>query len=618
MVLENELPPFLEWLWPGAVAAFAGTVLLLLVVGLICTYLVKAFRFGPVLAFPATGRACLTLGYEVAHVSPRRVFALARLAFQESLRRKVLVAFFVFSLVLLLAGWFLDVETDHPAQLYLAFVLWSTNILIIVLAAVLSTMSLPADIKNRTIYTIVTKPVYSWEIVLGRILGFGAIGTLLLLAMGLVSYFFVVRGLSHSHTIDPQAVAAYQAALAQGETDPEPIYTSTDSHHRHELYLDGDGRLRCRDAHDHWHEIESIGSGDDVSYVVGPPQGDLQSRVTIQGGLQFLDEHGQPAASGVNVGTEWQYHSYIEGATSAAAIWTFDGITEEEFKEGLPLDLRIRVFRTYKGEIERMILGEIFLARPNPEDPAHPLVASAPITFESDEFDAQRHFMSRKQRVQMADGTTVPIDMFDDTEMFPSLVDDEGRIQVWVRCAEPEQYFGMAKLSMLVQRGNKPFELNFAKSYASLWCQMMLVICFGVMFSTFLNAPVALLATMSCCLLGFVTSFVFNVASGKAEGGGPIEAVIRIFTHKNLVTDLDQSGLVVGIIKSIDGFILFVIACASHILPKFDQFHTSPYLAAGYNIPAGNMAIYFCITFAFLLVVSLAGYVFLKSREIAS
>ena len=44
-----------------------------------------------------------------------------------------------------------------------------------------------------------TKPVRSTEIVLGRILGFTAVGTLLLAVMGGLSHQFVRRGIQHAH-----------------------------------------------------------------------------------------------------------------------------------------------------------------------------------------------------------------------------------------------------------------------------------------------------------------------------------------------------------------------------------------------------------------------------------
>ncbi len=79
----------------------------------------------------------------------------------------------------------------------------ATNYLVLILAIFISAFSLPNDLKNKTIYTVVTKPVRGWEIVVGRILGFCAIGTVLLALMCVFSYFFVKRGLQHSHTVDP-------------------------------------------------------------------------------------------------------------------------------------------------------------------------------------------------------------------------------------------------------------------------------------------------------------------------------------------------------------------------------------------------------------------------------
>ena len=86
--------------------------------------------------------------------------------------------------------------------------LTATTYLVLLMALFLSAFSLPADIKNRTIYTVVTKPVRPGEIVLGRILGFTAIGTLLLVVMGLVSYVFVVRVLDHTHEVEVASLKA--------------------------------------------------------------------------------------------------------------------------------------------------------------------------------------------------------------------------------------------------------------------------------------------------------------------------------------------------------------------------------------------------------------------------
>ena len=88
------------------------------------------------------------------------------------------------------------------------------------------------------------------------------------------------------------------------------------------------------------------------------------ARVPIYGKLSFRDRAGQPAEKGVSVGKEWTYRSYFEGGTLAAAVWTFDGITEEAFPEGLPIELSISIFRTYTGQIEKGVPASLSLRNP--------------------------------------------------------------------------------------------------------------------------------------------------------------------------------------------------------------------------------------------------------------
>ena len=111
-------------------------------------------------------------------LSPWRVGALAWLAIKESIRRRVVVVLAVFIIILLFAGWYLDPGSTNPARLYLDFVFdEATRYPLLLLVLFLSSLSLPADIKSRTLHTVVTKPVRASEIVLGRIVGFTAVAT---------------------------------------------------------------------------------------------------------------------------------------------------------------------------------------------------------------------------------------------------------------------------------------------------------------------------------------------------------------------------------------------------------------------------------------------------------
>ena len=351
VVDDKQIIPLVEWL-PTALPLFGAVVLILIIGGAFFGFLAAALRNGPGAALVNTASSIGTAFNELRHISLRRVWAMSTLAFREAIRRKVLVVFAVFMAMLLFAGWFLDPGADHPGRLYISFVLTSTNFLILMLAVFLSTFSLPNDVKNRTIYTVVTKPVRAWEIVLGRILGFSAIGTLLLVVMAVFSYVFVVRGLDHTHVIDQDRTRELDVESGGETVTVSESLTTLDNRHRHDVRITPDG-TRIESNHDHTHEVDESGT------KFGAHIGDLQARVPKYGKLRFLDREGKLVEKGVNVGNEWAYRSYIEGGTLAAAIWTFEGLTASDFKDGIPLEMSIRVFRTHKGDIESAILGTI-------------------------------------------------------------------------------------------------------------------------------------------------------------------------------------------------------------------------------------------------------------------
>ncbi|HIM30523.1 MAG TPA: ABC transporter permease, partial [Planctomycetes bacterium] len=200
MTLDFEITPFGDWVGI-ALLSFGITVVIGALLAAFLSYVFCAIRHGPIEAFYIVGQTGAAAIPDFIATSPRRVIAIARLAFKEAMRRRVWVSLVVFFIVLLYAQWFLDQGSEHPGKLHIAFVMTATSYLVLGLSLFLSTFSLPDDIKNRTIYTVVTKPVRPNEIVMGRILGFAGIGSLLILVMCLTSLAFVVRGLHHTHTL---------------------------------------------------------------------------------------------------------------------------------------------------------------------------------------------------------------------------------------------------------------------------------------------------------------------------------------------------------------------------------------------------------------------------------
>lgn len=630
MINEKAVPPLEQWLLPAAawwVLVLAGISLAALVVG----YVIATLQHGPVGAIRVTLGVIKSGMGDLVRISPRRTIALAWLAVKESIRRRVVVGFGVFILVLLFAGWFLDPGSPDPAKLYLSFVLTATGYLVPLLALLLSAFSLPNDIRTRTLYTVVTKPVRASEIVLGRILGFATITTGLLIVMALLSYFFVVTGLSHTHTLTADDLRP--TGTAEGGKRDLVGDTGRTNKHRHHIFIDSEGGARVDATHGHTHDLIV---NDDGSYALSPPRGMLVARVPVYGKLAFRDRDGRDTSKGINVGDEWMYRSYIQGGSPAAAMWTFTNLTPERFPESLPLEATIGVFRTHKGEITRGVLGSISVRNPDTG-----LTVETEI-FEAKEFAVNEFTIPRKitrfssaqvisRQVDTIEGikSFPPLDQRDpelakksEYDLFQDLVTADGRTEIWLRCLEPGQYFGAAEFDTYLRASNAPFWANFLKGYYGIWLQTILVIGFGVMFSTFLSGPVAMLATLGALLGGYFNDFMYSLAVGRTAegdivyGGGPVESLIRLVKQQNIMTEMDPS-LGATVAQMMDVVLGYGLRVMATILPSFGDFSYANYVASGFDV-AGNVILVRTVTaLAFLIPVFIAGYLCLKNREVA-
>ncbi len=604
MVLEEEIPKFATWIGPALLwYVFAGSLVAVFAAAL--AWLTQSVLYGPLAAGDRVYRGVLTGLADLAGMSPRRTWALARLAIQESLRRNVLVALALFLLIVLFAGWFLDPKSVNPGKLYLGFILGATNLLVCMVTLVLSVFSLPADIKAKAIQTVTTKPVRTGEIVLGRILGFSIVGTVLLAIMGLIGGGFVVRSVSHGHTVAVEDTIELKDV--GGTVTGFEGRSSLDRGHRHRIELDAAGNGWTDNVQGHRHAVRRSGDG----YAIGAAEGLLEARRPLRGSLRFLDREGRPSTKGISVGSEWTYRQYIEGGSLAAAIWKFEGISEREYSDGLPLEMIVRVFRTYKGSIEKGIKGSVRV-----RNPASGL-QSDPFYFTAREFTIDSLLIPRKLASTSTDGGTRQVDLFQD-------IVADGRVEVLLQCLEPAQYYGVAQADFYLRTGDGSFALNYAKSCLGILFSMLLVTAMGVMFSTFLGGPLALFATLAVVMVGQFREFIQRLFESQVTGdssivpgGGPIESLYRIVTQESITVDLAPSPAV-QIMKTFDTFLLAPMRLLAGIFPSLSSLGTSDFVAGGFDIPFDLVAEHGMETVGYLLAFFIAGAFCLRAREVAS
>ena len=641
MPIEIELPQLSSWIGPAFLAWLSAALGLITLCGLI-GFLWCLLLYGR--RAPRRFWELLRSGViDLVLVSPRRIGALAWLTIKEAFGRKVTVVVLLFCVSLLFAGWFLDPTSSEPHRLYLNFVLGTTNYLVILLVIFLAAFRLPGDIQNKTIFTVLTKPVRTSEIVTGQILGLVAVGSFILGTMWIISYPFVVRGLHHTHVVNPADLRPLgepvtlpdgsQGQALQGWTEPT-------WGHRHRFFVDANGNPRVDMERGHTHSVRVEKSADGkVTYRLGGPEGQLVARVPIYGSLVFRDRNGFDVEKGISVGDEWTYRSYIEGASQAAAIWTFKDLKPDEFPgDTIPIEMNLGVFRTHKGDIERGILGSLSV-----RNPENGLMVELQV-FESKEFSILALDIPKKitrfssvrvepRKIKHADGTIEyvrlkPVDpqilSQKEFDLFRDFTSSDGKIEIWIRCLESGQYFGMAKPDLYIRAGNRSFFVNLFKGYLGIWLQMVLAIGFGVTLSTFLGTPVTLVSTLGVTIAGMAHQFMRQIVTGELYPGvetparfGPIESSIRLFTQEGVMVEIPRTvGLMVA--RAIDSVFLAWLDLLSYIIPPMDRLGFIDFVAYGYNVSPSLLAVNIITVAGYLVLLIVAGHFFLRSREVAA
>ena len=660
MVVE-DFTTFSEWITTGA-GQFGFVVLAGIVLGMFFGYFVASFRHGPFEAFYVVAQVVGQAIPDFIYTSPRRVSAIAGLAIKEALRRKViLVTFVIFAATLLFGGWFMNTGGEHPDRIYINFVLWGTQLLVLLMGMLISAFSLPEDIKHKTIYTVVTKPVRSTEIVLGRIVGFGLLGTGLLALMGVISFFFVWRGLSHEHQIvgDTQTIASFvnipddKISSISGRRASENAIMEAETNvvagHRHRIELiedirdEGDPepriksnildtkkladgrtvyrRVICNPIGGHTHQITIEGEGDSANISMGPAIGYFRARVPIYSKkVVFYDRNGT-LGEATNIGKEWGYRGYVDGGNSRSrtslskAEFSFENFKASNFPETeiIPLEMTLGVFRTYKGDMQKRVTGGIqFQSVPDSE--LDNIYVSDVVDFETNEFSIQTLPVSRKVlgKVVSPDGKLIETGEYDLFDDFAS----NGKVNLAISCRDINQYIGVARGDIYFRAGDQLYWVNFFKGYLGIWCQMMIIIAMGVAFSTFLSAPVVMLGTIVMIIVGFFTTFIREMTEANHDGGGPIESFVRVVTQQNMVMDLD-TGILTTAIQQTDKLLVGILNAITYLAPDFSSLNFSNFLTYGYAINNDRILVAVSITLAFCVGLTVLGYFALKTREIA-
>jgi hypothetical protein len=584
-------------------------------------------------------RVVLLLLPEILALRGRRVYSIAWQCWVESFRRMAApwVVLVVFGVILAFTSWFLTPPREAElGRLYVGTLTLLCSLLLTVTVTILAPISLPNDIRQQTIYTVVSKPVRRLELIWGRMIGYMALVTVLLLFFGGVSLIYVDR------MVD-SAIKRERLRAEREEKARKP-----------EL-----ARL-AREAAD---QLETR----------------LSARLPVKGVLTFVDSRGMPRRSGIDVGQELEYRSFIEGATPSRAIWQFGESVRDPFTLR-PLDRRVPIEKfLIAGTVEATqdqianLQQQVALARRAPSGkngrPSGPDASAAQAEIKRLSgvlADLQKRDRSLRASGKLAEAArlhsrAVPINMtfnvyrttkgeivgdpvlaaikvrneitrashdlvlpireyYDNRTRFPSsiLVGSHGRVTIEVQCMTANQYLGMAESDLFILAGAGGFEVNFLKGLVGIWLQAMVLTAIGVCAGTFLSWPVALLTTIGFFIGGQVGfAFLQQFALQGLIGGGPFESLIRLLSHENQVSELAPTlGVIVA--RTLDSIVMPVMSRLVYLVPNFSALDVSNMVAEGFAVTREALFGHLLTALAYAMPFSVAGYFILKNREVAA
>ncbi len=119
--------------------------------------------------------------------STARVMAIGRNTFTELVRQKVFYFLLLFALIMIGSSSFLaKISFQGEFQMLKDVALGAMSVFLCLLAILATAMLLPRDLEERTIFTILSKPVPRYEYLLGKLLGVVMMLALSTVVMGML------------------------------------------------------------------------------------------------------------------------------------------------------------------------------------------------------------------------------------------------------------------------------------------------------------------------------------------------------------------------------------------------------------------------------------------------
>ncbi|MBI2191358.1 MAG: ABC transporter permease [Planctomycetes bacterium] len=159
----------------------------------------------------------------VSLLERKPIWAMAKQTWREAVRKKAFWLVMLFALIILAATVFLRAAGSEAAReerrlRIMVEVSFRTMSLFSVLAAIfLTSLSLPSDISDRQIFTLLSKPLSRWGLIAGKILGFCLVTFTMLFLMAAVTLVLLEKTAASAPPEARENILAAREIIRPGE-----------------------------------------------------------------------------------------------------------------------------------------------------------------------------------------------------------------------------------------------------------------------------------------------------------------------------------------------------------------------------------------------------------------
>ncbi|MBY0458729.1 MAG: ABC transporter permease, partial [Gemmataceae bacterium] len=546
------------------------------------------------------------------------VWAIAKLSFREAVRKQVLWLFVLILLPFLFpAQWFSSAKDSDELRVTTSWVTFVLSFLCLVPGVLLAAFGIPDDIKSLNIFTVVSKPVERFEIVLGRFVGYVALMTLVLFGLTGVSAVLIsnkpltekAREETYKARVPVRGKLEFRSLRAEDRSDKQEFAgTNVGREFDYRRYIAGHPDSPQRAI---WKFAELPAEmqrteGDRIPIeftfdIFKMTKGEQDKGVLVNFTVVTHHAPQRPPLKTEKMGS-WEWVSAEQKAEYDAAVARLQSGTllDPALLNAADRDGAVearRIADRMKSLIEKLKAhgvpvtegaGGLVTAPPaNINDPRPDTPSWKAVNALAEEFGFYEY---RGKRV--LDYTVMGIDIpaglvrnANDTGKAPDK-DEQGRplprLTIYVKCESGGQLLGAAEPDLYLLRNEMPYAYNFFKGAVGLWCRLCMFIGVAVAASTYLSGILSFLLTGLIYVVGLFTDHLNDIATGQ-NVGGPLRSMSQILKAEQPTAQPTDTAFTRTLLYG-DKALAWMYRRIQNVIPDIDSFSWGHFVAEGFNI----------------------------------